>query len=82
MKVLAYAIVSIYVTFVVFGVVGFVYIGHVDHRADLRDRERAREFCGVIRLLDDRNQRLPPPTSQDGRNFVAALHEYRMKLGC
>lgn len=76
-------------------VVGFTigYVKKVDHDADRRNQQRARDFCGVVVLLDDRNQQVPPklapnPTLEQRQQyevavqFVAALHAYRFKLGC
>jgi hypothetical protein len=86
-------IITVYVTFLFFGIGGFLYIGHVDHQADVRNQDRAREFCDVIVLIDNRNQQVPPklapnPTAEQRQQydvavkFVSALHKYRLKLGC
>lgn len=49
--------------------------------SDQRDRERAREICGIIRLIDDRNQKVTP-TTDDQRHFIIELHKYRLRLDC
>lgn len=43
--------------------------------------KKTREFCGVIVLLDDRNQTVTP-TTDDQRAFIDELHRYRKRLGC
>lgn len=76
-------------------VVGFTigYVKKVDQDAERRNQQRARDFCDVVVLIDDRNQqvppRLPPNATPEQRQqyevavrFVAALHAYRIKLGC
>lgn len=89
----AYRDLAVYGTLIAFLIVGYLYIGYVDRRADKRNQERARDFCGVIVLIDDRNQQVPPKlppnaTSEQREQygvqlkFVAAMHAYRVKLGC
>ena len=70
------------------------YVDKVDRASEQRNLQRARDFCGIITLLDDRNQRVgvpkPPPNAtpeqlqqyRDATQFVAAIHDYRLKLGC
>ncbi len=69
------------------------YVDKVDRAAERRNVERARDFCAVVVLIDDRNQQVPPklppnPTPEQRQQyevavrFVAALHAYRIKLGC
>lgn len=69
------------------------YVARVDRQAERRNIDRARDFCGVIVLIDDRNQqappKLPPNATPEQRQqydvsvrFVAAIHAYRLKLGC
>ena len=70
------------------------YVNMVNRRSEQRNLERAQDFCGIITLLDDRNQRVgvpkPPPNAtpeqlqqyKDALQFVAAIHDYRLKLGC
>lgn len=41
-----------------------------------------RRICGIIVLLDDRNQKLPPATDKDTTDFRRELHSYRLRLGC
>jgi len=41
-----------------------------------------RKICGLIVLLDDRNQKLPPATDPDTTRFRDELHRYRTTLGC
>lgn len=43
---------------------------------------RTRQICGLIVLLDDRNQKLPPVTDKDTADFRRELHRYRQNLGC
>jgi len=84
---------AVYGTLIAFVIIGYLYIGRVDHQADIRNQQRAREFCDVIVLLDDRNRQVPPklaptPTPEQRQQyavavkFVDALHKYRLKLGC
>lgn len=69
------------------------YVNKVDRASERRNIERAREFCTIITLIDDRNQQVPPklppsPTADQRQQyelavkFVTALHAYRVKLGC
>lgn len=58
------------------------YVTKVDREAERRNVERSREICGIIRLIDDRNQELPPAGDKDTADFRAELHRYRQKLGC
>lgn len=58
------------------------YVSKVDRDAERRNVERSREICGIIRLIDDRNQELPPATDKDTADFRAELHRYRLALGC
>lgn len=58
------------------------YVKKVDDAAERRNVERSREICGIIRLIDDRNQELPPATDPDTADFRAELHRYRLALGC
>lgn len=41
-----------------------------------------RKICGIIVLLDDRNQKLPPATDPDTTQFRTELHNYRRSIGC
>lgn len=88
-----YAILAIYVTFLAFGILGFLYTNHVAKMSEQRNRQRAQDFCGVIVLLDDRNRQVPPklppnptPEQRDqyqmAVKFADAIHAYRIKLGC
>lgn len=61
---------------------GVVYVQRVDQAADRRDQARAREICVVIVLIDDRYQQLPPTADPEATKFAAAIHAYRLKLGC
>jgi hypothetical protein len=56
-------------------------------------QEQTRKICGLIVLLDDRNQqappKLPPNATQDQRDqyevqqqFVAQVHAYRESINC
>lgn len=58
------------------------YVVKVDKAAEKRNVERSRDICGIIRLIDNRNQTLPPATDKDTADFRAELHRYRLKLGC
>lgn len=57
------------------------YVNRVDMAAEERNVERSRDICGIIRLIDDRNQGIAP-TSEEQRQFIDELHRYRLKLGC
>lgn len=43
--------------------------------------KRSQEICGIIVLLDDRNQQVTP-TSESQRQFIEAIHNYRIALDC
>lgn len=43
---------------------------------------RARDICGIIVLIDDRNQQMPPSVDPATAEFRAEVHAYRIKLGC
>lgn len=57
------------------------YVKKVDKEAERRNVERSRDICGIIVMLDDRNQKITP-TSEDQRRFIDELHRYRQRLGC
>lgn len=79
---MVYAIIVVFVTTVALAIANVAYTNHVDRRADIRNQQRARDFCGVVVLIDDRYQRLPPQADKTARDFAAAIHTYRRKLGC
>ncbi len=58
------------------------YVNKVDNANERRDVQRAREICGIIRLIDDRNQQLPPAADPEAQAFRAEMHRYRLALGC
>lgn len=58
------------------------YVKKVDQAAEKRNQQRAREFCTVIVLIDDRYQKLPPTADPEAMKFAVAIHTYRIKLGC
>jgi hypothetical protein len=58
------------------------YVNKVDKANERRDVQRSQEICGIIRLIDDRNQQLPPATDPDTQAFRAEMHRYRQALGC
>ncbi len=58
------------------------YVTKVDRDAEQRNIQRSQEICGIIRLIDDRNQTLPPATDRDTQTFRDELHRYRQALGC
>ena len=76
-----YAAVVVFVTLVAVALGNVLYTDHVDRQAEERNVERSRDICGIIRLIDDRNQGITP-TSEEQRLFIAELHRYRLKLGC
>jgi hypothetical protein len=41
-----------------------------------------RRICGLIVLIDDRQQSLPVPTDPDALKFRNEVHRYRVNLGC
>lgn len=51
-------------------------------KVDQRNIERGRQICGIIVLLDDRNQEMPPAADKATADFRAELHRYRLSLGC
>jgi len=56
------------------GISGVIYTNRV---AD----KRAQEICGVVTLIDDRNQSITP-ANEDQHKFFDALHRYRQGLHC
>lgn len=58
------------------------YVGKVDRDAERRNVERSRDWCRIIVMLDDRNQKLPPAQDQETADFRAALHDLRISKGC
>jgi hypothetical protein len=75
---------SILIVILGFGLaLGFTiaYVTKVDKEAERRNVERSRDICGIIKLIDDRNQKLHP-SSAEQKQFVDELHRYRLKLGC
>ena len=57
------------------------YVNRVDRAAEARNVERSRDICGIIRLIDDRNQGVTP-TTEEQKQFIDELHRYRLKLRC
>lgn len=58
------------------------YVRGVDAAAEERNVERQRQICGIIVIIDDRNQTLPPATDAETDRFRRELHTYRLALGC
>jgi hypothetical protein len=88
-----YTVLVVFVTMLAFSIANVIYTNRVDAAADRRNQQRARDFCGVIVLIDDRNRQVPPKlppkaTAEQTEQydvqvkFVAAIHAYRIKLGC
>jgi hypothetical protein len=77
-----YAAVVLFVTMLALAVLNVLYTNHVDELAERRNVQRNREICGLIVLIDDRNQGLPPAPDADTAAFRAELHRYRVALGC
>lgn len=63
-------------TVILLGLTGLAFftIGYVSHGL--------RKICGIIVLIDDRNQAMPPTTDPDTTRFRAELHSYRQSIGC
>jgi hypothetical protein len=66
-----YTVLVVFVTMLAFSIGNVIYTNHV-----------ARQFCGVVTLIDDRYQKLPPAADPNARQFADAIHAYRLKLGC
>lgn len=77
-----YALIAVFVTSLGLAVANVAYTDHVDRQAEHRNLQRSREICGIIRLIDDRNQDLPPAADKDTADFRSELHRYRLALGC
>jgi hypothetical protein len=77
-----YAGVATFVTMLALAVANVAYTNHVNRLSDERNRERARDFCGVVVIIDNRYQQLPPSSDPRALQFAAAIHAYRAKLGC
>lgn len=58
------------------------YVRAVDRRAETRNVERQRQICGIITIIDDRNQAMPPANDAGTTAFRDELHRYRQSLGC
>jgi uncharacterized protein (DUF1501 family) len=58
------------------------YVRKMDAEAEERNVKRQREICGIVRLIDDRNQEMPPATDPATTEFRRELHAYRVSLGC
>ena len=50
--------------------------------AEKRQAEDLRRWCGILKLLDDRNQQLPPSTDSDTNKFRSEIHDLRQQYGC
>lgn len=63
--------------------IGFTiaYVTKVDHAAEARNQQRAREICGLIVVLDNAYQQTQPSTPL-GQNIADEVHRYRQRLGC
>lgn len=73
------------VTLVSVGILAVLLVGYVkrvDADAERRNIERERQICGIVRLLDARNQTMPPATDPATAEFRRELHMYRTNLGC
>lgn len=55
------------------GTLAFFMIAYVN--------QQERRICGIIVMLDDRNQKVTP-ANEDQRQFIERLHRYRTDLGC
>lgn len=44
--------------------------------------QRSKDICGIIVIIDDRNQELPPATDKGTEDFRKELHAYRERIGC
>lgn len=58
------------------------YVRHVDQRSDARSVQRERQICGLIVIIDDRSQAMPPTTDEGLAAYRRELHAYRLGLGC
>ena len=58
------------------------YVARVDRAAEARNVERSRDWCRIIVMLDDRNQKLPPAQDRETADFRQALHDLRISKGC
>jgi len=56
------------------GVLAFYVISYVNRSQ--------RNICGIIVLIDDRNQKMPASDDPDTIRFRAELHRYRQTIGC
>ena len=71
----------------------FAYVNRVDQASERRNVERQqqldrdniarqRQICGIVVIIDDRNQQMPPSTDPATTEFRRELHAYRISLGC
>jgi hypothetical protein len=77
-----YVLLVVFVTSLALAICNVLYTNHVDAQAEQRNQARAREFCEVVRLIDDRYQKLPPTADPEAQKFAEVMHRYRLRLGC
>lgn len=77
-----YALVAVFVTSLALAIANVIYTDHVDQLAEHRNVERSRDWCRIIVMLDDRNQKLPPAQDKETADFRQALHDLRITKGC
>ena len=58
------------------------YVKRVDKHRAAAERENDRQICGIVVLLDDRNQSMPPAADPATAQFRREVHAYRVSLGC
>ncbi len=54
---------------------GFWYVNRVVEQSNHR-------WCGLLVLLDDRNQKLPEPSDQETAKFRREIHDLRVGYRC
>jgi len=58
------------------------YVSREVQASEERNVKRQRDICGIVRLIDDRNQEMPPATDTATADYRRELHAYRVSLGC
>lgn len=70
-----HAAIAVVVSMTVVVVCGLVYTNRVVNQSNHR-------WCGLLVLLDDRNQKAPPAADPDTQRFRDELHKLRIAYKC
>lgn len=83
---LAWMLLMNIVMLIMFVVIGYLYINHVDRKRAADERDNDREWCELIVLYDDYFQKNPPVVERDPTGLLQQqaryMHRRRQTLGC